>query len=256
MYLVPNDSYEKFYLAVKGLITFSLLPSRFELMLNCWKLNKNDRPSFEDLLNYLSPDLSDKFHEASFYFGQPPADASIAGSAVELADDADDLEVIHSQTPLNPSQPPLPHHYHRRSPEKPPVGRSPASPVDETTSSEVKRPAEVSGSPSDGRCTNNCADNSDCRRCPRRTDQPTTTVGNHRRTVGILPPPTDYDETEFNTCNDDNRNGPTTPLRSQDFSPCEILAADNSKESSKGSNCSKKNGILNGHGPYATAAHC
>lgn len=84
-------------------------------MLRCWKLSPKDRPTFYDIIDELSPDMPESFHGNSFYFTQQLEDGdddfTSADSVVTDAkdggccdDENDDLDLIHSKTPLHPTK--------------------------------------------------------------------------------------------------------------------------------------------------------
>lgn len=77
----------------------------------CWKLNPKDRPTFYDIIEELNPDMPESFRENSFYFAQQfqgdDEDFASVGSVVMdtksgcCDDENDDLDLIHSLTPLH-----------------------------------------------------------------------------------------------------------------------------------------------------------
>lgn len=87
------------------------------MMLRCWKMSPKDRPTFYDIIEELSPDMPESFHGNSFYFTQQlegaddDTDFASADSVVTDAkdggccdDENDDLDLIHSKTPLHPTK--------------------------------------------------------------------------------------------------------------------------------------------------------
>lgn len=74
----------------------------YDLMVKCWKFRPKERPTFIQIIEEFEPDLSAKFHEVSFYFNAEPAKDSTLENAP--ANDDDDLELVHSKTPLNPTE--------------------------------------------------------------------------------------------------------------------------------------------------------
>lgn len=81
------------------------------MMLWCWKLNPKDRPTFYDIIEELNPDMPESFRDNSFYFAQQfegnDEDFASVGSVVMdtksgcCDDENDDLDLIHSLTPLH-----------------------------------------------------------------------------------------------------------------------------------------------------------
>jgi len=78
-------------------------PARlYEMMLQCWKYNPKQRPTFEDILLYVSSDCSAEFHKRSFYFNRPEPgnDGTAEGHVCSVEEDTE--IATNPRTPLNP----------------------------------------------------------------------------------------------------------------------------------------------------------
>jgi len=81
------------------------------MMLQCWQHNPKHRPTFGMILEHLSPDLTAEFHSRAYYMNPLEEETAAAGVT---ADDVEDMELIHSKTPLHPSSSSQHHAFDKR----------------------------------------------------------------------------------------------------------------------------------------------
>lgn len=94
-----------FFVLVWLKLVFPIECFRAKLMSMCWRRHSDERPTFDDIIEYLLPDLGSKFYQVSHYFTRTKDSRLQQNSDLEKVEQESKEEELedHSTTPLNHS---------------------------------------------------------------------------------------------------------------------------------------------------------